>query len=625
MLQIINNKGQVLQPDPDTIIPVEVYNPLFTPSGELFQELIYNAQAGLTDHNKSFIGSGHLVETSTTEYELPVQVLYRGSTFFVGMFRYKIVDQKINFELKVNFGTVAKKVQMTVIREIMTMDPPTYLAKELFEKMMKDTCTNPEDYPYAFFPVYNKTWMDTTSKIDYPWMNYWDHAAQKFTTVTARAGMDSRNTLEVPFYKVSYILKMIFEYLNFTLKGEVLSDPEFNSIYLYTRRVFSNTMTSLCYMPDELTIGDLLKQISERLKLNFTYNLITGTVTAENIVTALKVNTVFDITPYVESISELSADEAKGYTVTLVPDSTDKALNLAAAGSDKEVFAPLQTLIVGDGENVEELQISTLKQVDLEEYSYPTVEQFTDFNALGPDQTWPVRLIQFKGMKTLKGGKVFPEATAFDLSEQDATYYRFRNESKKIILNAKIPAGVLATFTPTAKFGFKSKQGTFVVAMNSSYKYSLSASATELVTVKIESQSIVQNFKTPYTIQKYSNPSDLEGKLVILRYKFCYQDGSFPNESFKLEIYPKAGSTAKFESMPANAPCDIAGVGGLAGACISMGGSRPETTGYTFRIYNKVPLYAISSGRKVLFTNEGAYYSSPGFGGDPSRPVIIVF
>lgn len=630
MLEIINDQGVTFQPDPDTLVPVEVYNPLFNESSELFQEIIYSASAGLTEINKSFIKNGHLVEASLSVYEQPVQVFYRGSPFFAGIFRYRISEGKISFDLKVNFGTVATKVKTANLREILTLDSDfTYTTAAKFEAMMKDTCVNPANYPYTFFPVKNDKWTDTASTIAHPWMNYWDHANQKFTVLGISAALDPANTIQVPFYKVAYILQQIFNYLNFTLEGEILSDAEFNSIYIYTRRPQLGyiILPSFCYLPDQLTVGEFLKQIGDRLKLNFTYNVMNNTVTVDSPISALKVNQVEDISAYVESFQEISIADKQGYSVTLKVDESDQAMDSAEADADETIFKPLFTLLVGNAENEVELQVSTLRQHQDTDYSYPITSQFTDLVGTAANVNWPLRLLKFKGMTSVSGGKVFPQAFAYDLDEQDAAWYRFRNDSKKVIITAKVPPGMLSRFKPTSKFGFKSREGAFIRALNAKFSYGLSGTNTELITVKIECQTIVDEFETPYSIQPYAPETDTSALSGQIPYNFCYEDGSQPVESFTMIAVQKAGSIARFASLPAKAPTDRAGVGGQPGLIYATAGnSRSDFTGATLQIHGKVPKYVIASGRKLYyFVKEGDYYTAPSFSSGDGRPMLIVF
>lgn len=627
MLEIINQEGLRLQPDAETVIPVEVFNPLFNENNELFQEIIYSAQAGLTEINKAFIKNGHLVEASNSVYEQPVRVFYRGAAFYAGTFRFKISADKINFDLKVNFGTVAQKIKNAKMRDIITLDPVDQMSKDQLETLMKNTCLFPEQYPYAFFPVKNTAWTEPVVPIVYPWLNNWDHAAQKFKTVLERTWNDPRSTVIVPFFKLAYILKKVFEYLRFTLEGDLLTDPDFLAIYLYTRRPLVNyaILPSMCYLSDQLTLNDFLKQIGTRLMLNFNYNVMNNSVTIESPISALKESNEIDISNYIDSVEEISTAEKKGYSVTLKPDETDKIFDFAKADADDRNFQSLFTLKVGDAQDPVELEVSTLKQVNDTEYSYPETNQTTDLAGLSLTTVYPIRLLRFYGMKALSGNKVYPEALAYDLGDQESSYYRFRNDSKKVIINASIPPGVLAKFKPTSKFGFITPEGAYQKALNVKYAYNLSAVNTELLAVKIECQTIVNYYDTPFSLDPYIPEADDE-ILRPIKYKFCYEDGSQPDESLKVEPVPNTGSPIVMASTAATAPADAGGIGGQVGLIYVVSGANGrDQYGYKVRIYDKQPLYAIINGKKVQFTKESNYYVTPGMTSADGRPALIVF
>jgi hypothetical protein len=629
MLQIINQRGITLQPDSNTVVAIEVYNPLFTDNKDIFQELVYTAQAGLTETNIAFIENGHLVDASIDVFEQKVTVLHRGIPFYAGTFRHRIMNGKINFDLKVNFGTVASKMKNTNIRDIITLDSVfvegNYPTNAQMTDHMKDTCVHPENYPYAFFPVKNTKWTDDSANvITYPWMNYWDHAAQKFTIVGSGT-MDPRNTLQVPFYKLSYILTKIFEYLNFTLEGEILTDVDFNAIYLYTRRPLLGNLIMPCmtYLPAELKISDFITQISERLKLNFTYNVLNNSVSIDSPISSLKVNQIEDITPYIENIEELSVSDKKGYKVILKVDESDFLFDVSKNDEDRRFVAPF-TLVVGDGQTEIEMEVGTLKEVKEADYSYPATEQATDLIGVPGDVNWQIRLLTFYGMKSVSGGKVFPQAAPMDLGEADSNWYRFLNDSKKIVATAKLPSSILSRFSPTTKYGFKSKQGTFTRTLNGKYSFGLTGVNSELTTVKIESYTLVDEYSTKFSIQPFVPDNDPASPILTVTYKFCYLDGSQPDESFLVTAVPKSGSPATFISTPAAAPADAGGVGGQIGYIRATSGTRTQINGYSLKIDRK-PLYVIASGIKRYFTAEGDHFVSPEFSSGDGRPMLFVF
>ncbi|MGY4385630.1 hypothetical protein ACVWYN_002676 [Pedobacter sp. UYP24] len=629
MIQIINQFNQVLDLDPATSIPAERKLPLLSDSDSFLQDVTYPGKAGLTENNILFIQSGHLVEAKLSVYELPVRVVISGEPFYAGLFSYKIVSGNIEFLLKVNFGAVATKLKTTLIREILTEDHDfTSSSDTLMEALMKDTCLHPENYPYAFFPVYNNGWNDQDLTQAYPWMNYWDHAAQKFFVKVTGTGGRIGDTIQVPFFKLSFLLTELFKYLEFTLEGEVLQDVTFNSLYLYTRRGLKRYDVNPCfsYFPDKLTIETFVKAIGARLNVNFRFDLLNRKVIAESLVQELAKTAYIDLTDYLEKITELGPNEKKGYTVTLKTDESDNALNLASPDATESVFLPAYSLVVGGGENIVELEVSTLKLKDHTDYVTPEADQVIQINQ--PElMEWPIRLMTFNGMKSVTGG-IFPEAKPFELSADDAAFYRFVSDSKKVIMQANIPPGVLAKMRTCGKIGFKSQQGTFVYAIPAKQSFAFSNSSPDYMAVNIEAQVILSNINTPYSILPVDKPEDTTGGKSIMSFKFAAANGSFAPDEVALIRVANVGSAAIFESYPSKAPADLYGIGGQLGKSFASSGSRIDIRNSGIRIYGQKPQYMLAGGSRITWSTIGGgayHYPDTSIWSDDGRPLLIVF
>jgi hypothetical protein len=629
MIQVINQNNLVLELDSSSSIPVERKLPLLNDSDSFLQDVTYSSKAGLTDNNKLFIQGGHLVDARLEVYEFPVRVIVNGEPFYAGMFSYKLDGDQISFTLKVNFGTVASKLKKTMIREILTEDyNHTAGTNAAWETLMKNTCMYPEQYNYAFFPVYNEKWYpegDATHK----WMNYWDHDAQKFFVSVVGSGGFINSTLQVPFFKLSYILTQTFKYLGFSFEGEVQQDAIYNQLYLYTRRGIKARSINPCfsYLPDELTIEAFLKGIGSRLNINFRWDVINKKVYAESLVAELSKTSYINITNYVEKITELSTNEKKGYTVTLKTDESDEALNLALTDDAPKAFLPAFSLIVGGGENRVELEVSTLKAKQMVGYVVPEAKQIIFVN--DPDlQSWPIRLIKFTGMKSLGGTVVAPEALPYELSSDDAIFYRFLGDSKKVIINANIPPGVLSKMKTTGKIAFKSAEGTFVYALPALQKFAFTNRTPDYIPVTIEAQIIASNIQTPYTILPADKPEDTTSGKTILKFKFAIAEGSFGPDTVNLIREGAPGSSAVFQSFPAKAPADIFGVGGHVGQSFAVSGTRSEFYASKVKLYGQKPQYILAGGEKFYWTEVGDHYEpelSPQSWIDDGRPLLIVY
>jgi hypothetical protein len=630
MIQIINEYNLVLELDSSSSIPVERKLPLLSDSDNFLQDVTYSSKAGLTDNNKLFIQSGHLVDAKLKVYEFPVRVVVMGEPFFAGIFSYKMESEKISFMLKINFGAVATKLEKTLIREILTEDINRSAGTNAaWETLMKDTCVNPQNYPYAFFPVYNERWYNETDQPNYPWMNAWDHAAQKFVVNVSGSGGFITSTLQVPFFKLSYLLKQLFNYLGFSLQGELLQDTDFNSIYVYTRRGIKARAINGCfsYLPDKLTGKKFLKDIGERLNVNFRWDVLNKQVTMESLVTELLKTSYIDLTEYVENISELSANEKSGYTVTLKPDTTDEASNMAIPEATEKVFLPAFSLIVGDGENKVELDVSTLASKQMVGYVVPEAKQTIFVNQ--PDlQEWPIRLMKFTGMKSLGGLVVAPEALPYELSAENATFYRFLSDSKKAIINANVPSGLLAKLKTMGKIAFKSKEGTFMYALPPAQSFAFTNSYPDYIPVQIEAQVILSSSQTPFTILPADKPEDTTNGKSIMKFKFAISEGSYGPDQVTMYREPIGSSAATFKHYPAKSAADIFGVGGHVGQSFATGGSRTDIYNSKIKIYDQMPKYILAGGQRITWNVVGDHFEpaiSPTLWIDDGRPLLIVF
>src|SRR5690606_23897544 len=96
--------------------------------------------------------SGHLVETSVYNYELPVNVLIDGSTFFSGNLAYSIQNDEISFVLKVGYAAVAELCETTMLYQI---DYGPDISIVYANK--QDSIVNPSAWPVAYFPTYHNS------------------------------------------------------------------------------------------------------------------------------------------------------------------------------------------------------------------------------------------------------------------------------------------------------------------------------------------------------------------------------------------------------------------------------------------------------------------------------------
>ena len=631
MIEIVNPSGQVLELLPGTTIPVERYNSLFNSADKFIQDVTYPGKAGLTDNNMIFISNGHLVEASNEVYRIQVQVIVFGSHFFSGSLLYKITGDEIEYTLKVNFGVVADRVKKTNINEIITMDPDlTVGTVPALEARMKATCESPLSYPYVFFPVKNEAWRASEAEFAYPFINYWDHTSQRFWIEPIAVPGKSNETVQVPFFRVSYILKKVLECLKFDIGGGYFDDPDEQNIYFFNRigmrdrGATGRILPSLSYMP-EMKITDLFKQLAERRKISFEFDVQRNTVFVETPGSVLARTEVLEIHDYIESIDEIEPAESLGYEITLKIDESDEAWNTGT--TDERIFTPPQKLHVGESETKIEMAIGTLASFEDTGYSYPVNKQLIDFNGSGTITDWPLAMLEYKGMKALGSGKFFPEAKPLDLRLSDADWYKFLTDSKQVVIYANLPPEVLANLKPTTKIGCISEQNYYFVALPVKISYVLATTSSNLIRVKIEARRMISEYSTQAFIEVVV--PEQAGKRYIRKFKAFFDTDQTGVTQVRVERFPLTGSLATFGFEPITSSTDEVGLGGAIGMSYAITGSRTHMENAQDRLFsNVVPRYYIQDGVRGTFSNAGTYFTFdplPGFPAPDRKPVWIVF
>ena len=626
MLRITSLTGQSLELNKNTSIPVEKNNSLFSPDGTFVQDVIkFPGTAGLTDNNKLFIQNGHLIEAETGVYEFPVQVFVADYQFYKATFSYKIVKNQIEYILLVNFGAIVSKMKKAILKDIYTFDPvPGPGSAALMAAFMKDTCLNPKNYPFAFFPVYNDKWDSSAVAATSKWLNEWDMTAKAFKVST-----DSNRGVPyyglAPFFKLSHVIKKIAEYLKLDIAGEYLTSESADEIYLYHRKSLPGfgIGPTMSYLP-AISINDFLKQIAERTKISFTFDLMNNRVVISTPQTALHGTFCNDISKYIESIDEKSVAEQKGYYVTLKVDESDEAMNRGTA--EEKNFTPPFALVVGSGENKIEMAVGTLAMKKEVGYSHPIASQ--TFDTIREKVTeWPVRLLRFKGMIAVDGGKEFPQATAVELDGSDAEWYRFRNDSKKLIINAKIPPGVLAKISASDKIGGYDDKGAFFYAIPEKNNYNMTNRNVERISVRIDAHTIVRSYKTKYYIDKV-NPVITDDAVVLNKFKGFWDPEVHGFTEFRVECVSLNG-TETFGYTAITQSTDDGGIGGTVGSYFEITTASLAQRQRQLRCYSPIkPAYYIAGGFKGTFVQVGNYYTFANFPAGyyfDDKPIWIVF
>jgi hypothetical protein len=390
---------------------------------------------------------------------------------------------------------------------------------------------------------------------------------------------------------------------------------------------------SMMYMP-YMTVADFLKQIRQRLHISFAFDMVKGTCRVHSLAT-IQAAAPFDLSRYMESVKEIALNAAKGYSITLKPDDQDEMWN--SGTGDESKYTAKFVLNVGDAGTKEELDAGTLVQVEesgrkvvaakqlfiaglVSSDNYDQFPSEVDYNE-GSRNQWPLRLVRYTGMQLKEPGKFFPETETVDVSEQDAAWYVFQNDSKNLIIRANIPPLVLSQIPVDEKICFRTPEGAYVEAICKRIAYD-QGEARELIPVEIQAQTLKYEVRTQYTITGtgidetkapegslfrviacFDPVADgIQGGLTVACSVVTYEVDGQGNELYRNE----------FDAIPTvlNTPADSFGVGGTT-RWIRITESLHLETHVKLRIWQGKPLYMEQLGRKHFFTfHAGGYYET---------------
>lgn len=476
MLEIINPAGRVLELSDDVSIPVERNNMLFNNNDTLLQDVVYSESAPLSPSNKLFISFGHLVEADSDVYKIAIQAKLQGMPFFVGDLKYTIKNNKIDFKLLPNFASFTNLLSNNLISDIDAGDAVDDLTVANYEALMKDTCVNPQNYPYIFCPVWNtrlgEDLTNPAAKRDF--INFWDYANQKFIADAFNTGF--LQTLNTPYLKLIAIFRQIAKNINCNITGDWQNTAEANSIYIESLKAeFGTSVSSVLpgfkpsayYLPDS-PISDFLKQTKDRLHLSFNFDLKNNEWQIESFDTAIK-KAPIKIGDFVENVNEININEGaeKGFNINLKVNDKDSFWN--SGTTDLPDYKPNFNLLIAAAAEKKELAVSTLLNYEnglkKNVKSNLLLKDYTsDADAKG-DKAWPLRFFIYNGMTLIEPGKYWPQTTSFDLNLSDAKIYQFLNYSKQYRLTANIPIKTLRILNSTSVIEFYSKEGSNVQAI----------------------------------------------------------------------------------------------------------------------------------------------------------------
>lgn len=643
MLKIVNQYGRILELDPKQVISVDKFNPLFNDPSKLFQDISYPGTAPFSESNKLFFGMAHLVEAPNADYNIPAQFFCDEIQLAAGLINFRIGSDPTGFEfnLEPNLTAVNSLLQTARMPEILTDDADYTMTGNYaaFEARMLDSAQNPDKYPYIFFPVANTAFSSNPAKA-YPFINFWNAVDQKFMAAPVTDTFIGVS----PYWKLTYIIKQVASYLGFTVAGSFFTNPETKNLCIYTRYADGSADILPCmrYMPNIL-VTDFLKQIRERLHVAFDFDLRNQVLTVETFKSIKNSNELIDLSKWITTTIEQEVPTQQAYTVTLKSDQQDAAF-IVTDVNGKNTYPALFTLVAGAGDTALELDCSTTKGVDLSlpgfpEAKYPLVNQ-SAFNAgawitsggisLPPDMNytditdsttlnnWPLRLINYLGCQPVSSGGVSPNAEPYDLNDDDIDFYRFSNDSKRLIITAYMPASVLAGLNVTKKFTHRTAGLNFTKYILEQVSYD-SPIDGDLIPVKLYARTLDYQATTKVTITPLTTGTTTTSTSTVTVPQFstgyikAYFDPLLHGIN-QVNIQLVVTDPGVHQPDPITVSTTPKGTGGVSVPIIvdlSGAGGSPAGSATDIRVLQGQPKYYISAGIKTYFTKVANYYTAP--------------
>lgn len=590
-IRIVNDAGLVLDLAKDQVISMEENTLLFNPSDQFIQDFSMPGVAPFTDQNKLFFKQAHLIERKNTWYIQPVTFYFENSTINKGNIRFAIREKGYEFNLEPNYTAMSALVTGIRMPEIRSGDANGTINNAAdFAAMMLDSVKFPDKYPYIFFPVYNPGMATESQSGTWNFVNFYDPTIQAFRTAPLSEVDFNWNFGQVPFWKLGYIISQVCKYLGFTATGSYLTDPDTRNICVYTRYASKKQFIypSMMYMPNML-VSDFLKQVREREHVTIDFNLATGEATVESLASILRSKKVVDLTPYIGSVIEQEVPDGNGYKVTLKSDEQDA--NFKVTVNDADTYPPLFQLIAGNGTTDIEMACSTTNVIDfstpgIQGDRYPSVNQtiINFYNREGypadialqdpVDPTtlnnWPLRLIKYEGFKAIPGNGNFPCAGPHDLGPDDEIYYRFMNDSKRLIITTELPATVLKALRKTEKYCFRTVGHNYVYFLIEQLKYDV-RNDSELIETQIYARTINDDAGTKTTIQPVANISTDDAYWGIVKAYFDNGINGVDQVQVEFKSVSTAPTAATFTVGPITVPTNARGTGGIGVPIIKSG------------------------------------------------------
>lgn len=516
MIEIINERNQVLDLDASFGLTIERNNPLFLRDDEFFQDITYPGKTPLTDNNKLFIGSGHLAERTIYNYELPVNVFIDNVPFFSGTFAYDIQNGDINFVLKVGYGDIAEKCEMTYLHDL---DYGGNIQVPYAQK--QDSLIHPENYPFAYFPIRHETeWVEERNVAGEPASYFTNSFTVKEPTLRRWQALDPNGTRHIAHFKLVFVLSEVCEFLGLSPTGNFFTDPYINTLYMQNLQFTRAPRTYAKNAVPHISIADFFKALKGRFRVNISFDLLNNQAVFSAPNTLLAESHYIDISKYVTSIEKILTPERFAFTVKADQQNTEynppnfiQVKDPAAADlPEEEVLVSISTLPLQTNSTygwktpVSTLPFLTGRAID------PTSDQVLWRTPYDSARHEAIRLLRYTGLQDIATDHPFPLAEPVEFRLSDGEWYAFLNDAKIIQLRALIPNHILSRTTPFVKVGFITEQNLFMVGVIKKMEYTLASSTRGLIDVTFEIRSRMEHLSEVTLVENELVPEETTGR-----------------------------------------------------------------------------------------------------------------
>ena len=196
------------------------------------------------------------------EFTFDASVLFRGTLRLISA-----SSQSVRASVIVNPLSTLKTVPLN------TLDmggDRTFASEAALLSHAKDTTTDPLDYDYIFFPVYNLAFLDHETSEKQRWMNWYNAETPAFEPSTDAPGF-------MPFVRLEYVLEQMFAEEAYTFVNAWQTTDELRNIVLYNHKSLFNdgaletTFDLQSHVPKDKST-DVLRKIMGLFCLGLFYN-----------------------------------------------------------------------------------------------------------------------------------------------------------------------------------------------------------------------------------------------------------------------------------------------------------------------------------------------------------------